>query len=426
MLALVEGFRALEARVRDTSNQKLPMFQKRGQLMPRERVAHLLDRGSPFLEISTLAGLNMHDDDGAENVQGGGIIAGIGTVERRALRRSRPATAPSRAAPPRRWACARSCASQEIALENKLPFISLVEIGRRQPELPGRDLRRRRPHLRQPGAHVGAGIPQITVVHGSSTAGGAYLPGLSRLRRRGARALQDLPRRPAAAQGRHRRDRHRRGAGRRRDARHRLRASPSTWPRTTPTPSASRARSWPRCPGTSACRPAAQGRQGAALRPRRAARRRARRLPQALRRARGDRAPRRRLATSSTSSRSTARTRSAARPRSTARPVGIIGNNGPIDADGSVKAAQFIQLCDQAGTPLVFLQNTTGYMVGREAERAGIVKHGSKMIQAVANARVPKLTLAHRRQLRRRQLRHVRPRLRSRASSSPGPTTASR
>src|SRR5206468_11125242 len=73
--------------------------------------------------------------------------------------------------------------------------------------------------------------------------------------------------------------------------------------------------------------------------------------------------------------------------------VGLIGNNGPIDAEGSVKAAQFIQLCDQADTPLVFLQNTTGYMVGREAERAGIIKHGSKMIQAVANATVPQLTI---------------------------------
>jgi geranyl-CoA carboxylase beta subunit len=58
-----------------------------------------------------------------------------------------------------------------------------------------------------------------------------------------------------------------------------------------------------------------------------------------------------------------------------------------------VKAAQFIQLCDQSGTPLVFLQNTTGYMVGATAERAGAIKHGSKMIQAVANVRVPKLTL---------------------------------
>ena len=73
--------------------------------------------------------------------------------------------------------------------------------------------------------------------------------------------------------------------------------------------------------------------------------------------------------------------------------VGIIGNNGPIDTAGAAKAAQFIQLCDQSGTPILFLQNTTGYIVGTEAERGGIVKHGSKMIQAVTNAAVPKLTL---------------------------------
>jgi geranyl-CoA carboxylase beta subunit len=72
--------------------------------------------------------------------------------------------------------------------------------------------------------------------------------------------------------------------------------------------------------------------------------------------------------------------------------VGILGNNGPIQPSGSTKAAQFIQLCDQSSTPLVFLQNTTGYMVGAVAERNGAVKHGSKMIQAVANARVPKFT----------------------------------
>ena len=72
--------------------------------------------------------------------------------------------------------------------------------------------------------------------------------------------------------------------------------------------------------------------------------------------------------------------------------IGILGNNGPIQPDGSTKAAQFIQLCDQSGTPLVFLQNTTGYMVGSAAERGGAIKHGSKMIQAVANARVPKFT----------------------------------
>src|SRR5262249_38144453 len=73
--------------------------------------------------------------------------------------------------------------------------------------------------------------------------------------------------------------------------------------------------------------------------------------------------------------------------------VGILANNGPIQPAGSNKAAQFIQLCDQTGTPLVFLQNTTGYMVGSAAERGGAIKHGSKMIQAVANARVPKFTI---------------------------------
>jgi len=71
----------------------------------------------------------------------------------------------------------------------------------------------------------------------------------------------------------------------------------------------------------------------------------------------------------------------------------FIGNNGPIDTQGATKAAQFIQLCDQADLPLIFLNNTTGYMVGTAYEQAGMIKHGSKMIQAVANARVPKISL---------------------------------
>jgi geranyl-CoA carboxylase beta subunit len=74
------------------------------------------------------------------------------------------------------------------------------------------------------------------------------------------------------------------------------------------------------------------------------------------------------------------------------RAIGIIGNNGPITNEGATKATQFIQRCCQLGTPLVFLQNITGYMVGVDAERGGMIKHGSKMIQAVANATVPKFT----------------------------------
>jgi geranyl-CoA carboxylase beta subunit len=71
----------------------------------------------------------------------------------------------------------------------------------------------------------------------------------------------------------------------------------------------------------------------------------------------------------------------------------IIGNNGPITSKGANKAAQFIQLCDQGRIPLLFLHNTTGFLVGTDAERNGIIKHGSKMIQAVANARVPKISI---------------------------------
>ena len=73
--------------------------------------------------------------------------------------------------------------------------------------------------------------------------------------------------------------------------------------------------------------------------------------------------------------------------------IGIITNNGPIDPDGANKATHFIQACCQSGTPIVYLQNTTGYMVGQAYERGGMIKHGSKMIQAVANATVPQLTV---------------------------------
>ena len=72
---------------------------------------------------------------------------------------------------------------------------------------------------------------------------------------------------------------------------------------------------------------------------------------------------------------------------------GIISNNGPIDPDGATKAGQFIQLMDQANTPLIFLQNTTGYMVGKDYEQGGMIKHGSKMIQAVTNTSVPRITM---------------------------------
>ena len=73
--------------------------------------------------------------------------------------------------------------------------------------------------------------------------------------------------------------------------------------------------------------------------------------------------------------------------------VGIVTNNGPLDPAGANKATHFIQACCQAGLPILYLQNTTGYIVGKASEEAGMIKHGSKMIQAVSNANVPQITL---------------------------------
>jgi geranyl-CoA carboxylase beta subunit len=73
--------------------------------------------------------------------------------------------------------------------------------------------------------------------------------------------------------------------------------------------------------------------------------------------------------------------------------VGIISNNGPLDPAGSNKITHFVQACDQTGVALVWLHNTTGFMVGKEAEHAGMIKHGSKQIQALSNARVPQITV---------------------------------
>ncbi|MFP5472125.1 MAG: carboxyl transferase domain-containing protein, partial [Gammaproteobacteria bacterium] len=74
-------------------------------------------------------------------------------------------------------------------------------------------------------------------------------------------------------------------------------------------------------------------------------------------------------------------------------PLGIVTNNGPIDPAGAAKATHFIQACCQSRTPILYLNNTTGFMVGRAYEEAGIIKHGSKMIQAVTNATVPQITI---------------------------------
>ena len=128
LLAQIEQVRALEQAVIAHSAQQTDKFSKRGQILPRERVARLLDRGAPFLELSPLAGWRMHDDDGETKVMGGGLIIGIGVVSgKRVLVSANDSAIKGGTISP--MGLRKALRAQEIARENKLPLISLVESG---------------------------------------------------------------------------------------------------------------------------------------------------------------------------------------------------------------------------------------------------------------------------------------------------------
>jgi geranyl-CoA carboxylase beta subunit len=391
MLSLVEEFRALEERVRRTSNAKKEQFARRGQLLPRERVALLLDRGSPFLEISTLAGLGMHDDDGRENPLGGGVIDGIGYVSgvRCLISASDSAIKGGTTAP---MGLKKRLRCQEIAIENKLPTINLVESGGANLNYQAEIFVEGGQTFRNQARLSAMGVPQVTVVHGSSTAGGAYLPGLSDyvvMVKGQAKVFLAGPPLLRAATGERATDEELGGA-----EMHSTISGVSDYMAEDDTDGIRLCREimaklhWndrlPREPKRSFREPRYSVDELCGV------------VPVDYRKPYDVREVVARIADGSdfldfkplygihTV---------CGEAEIEGFPVAIIGNNGPIDADGSVKAAQFIQLMCQAGTPIVYLQNTTGYMVGTEAERRGIVKHGSKMIQAVSNATVPQLTL---------------------------------
>jgi len=381
--------RALEAKVIAESESRRARFEQRGQLLPRERVARLLDRGSDFLELSTLAGLGMHDDDGKENVLGGGSICGIGTVagKRVLVSASDSAVKGGTVAP---MGLKKALRGQAIALENRLPLISLVESG-------GANLLYQAEIFVDGGRSFAnqarmsaAGIPQVAVVHGSSTAGGAYLPGLSDyvvlVRGRSSIYLAGPPLVKAAI-GEDASDEELGGA----DLHARV-TGLGEYLAENDAHAIALARElmdalpWDEVP--------AAPRDVAA--PRHDAAELMGVVPAGTREPYDVREVIARIADGSEFlefKEVYASDTVCGHARIDGHRVGILGNNGPIQPNGSTKAAQFIQLCDQSGTPLVFLQNTTGYMVGSAAERAGAIKHGSKMIQAVANARVPKFTI---------------------------------
>ena len=390
-LRLVEELRTCEARVRANSAKMGDRFHQRGQLLPRERLAVLLDRGRDFVELSTLAGWKMHDDDGGEGASGGGIITGMGFVSgvRCLVTVSDSAIKGGAIAP---LGLKKTLRAQEIALQNRLPMVNLVESA-------GANLNYQA-EIFVDGGRVfhnmarlsAAGVPQLTVVHGSSTAGGAYLPGLSDqvIAVRGqAKIFLAGPPLVRAATGEVATDEALGGAelhatvtgsadhvadddaGALELAR-RLMAQLARDEH--PAPAAPVAERPPRHPPDELL--------GV--------------VPPDYRQPYDVREVIARLVDDSEFLEHGALfgpQTVCGRAAIAGWPCGIIGNNGPLFPEGASKAAHFIQLCCQSGTPLVFLQNTTGFMVGTDAERAGIIKHGSRMIQAVSNATVPRITV---------------------------------
>ncbi|NNL99971.1 MAG: acyl-CoA carboxylase subunit beta, partial [Gammaproteobacteria bacterium] len=177
MQARIDEFRQIEARVNELAEGKREQYAGRGMLLPRERLTLLLDRGSPFVELSSLAGYRMYDDADGTGA-GAGTIAGIGHVSgtRVVVVVDNFAVKGGTITP---IGLEKKLRLQEIALENRLPFVALAQSG-------GANLKYAPECFAQGGRTFAnqarlsaAGIPQVTVVHGSATAGGAYQPGLS-------------------------------------------------------------------------------------------------------------------------------------------------------------------------------------------------------------------------------------------------------
>lgn len=389
MLALIERLRQLEQRTRDASAKAKAAFDKRGALLPRERVARLLDPGAPFLELGNMAGYCAEGETPETSVPGGGQITGIGFVcgARCMVAASDSAIAAGAYVDAGSKKLLRA---QEIALENRLPFIHLVESA-------GANLRTYRVErfIRGGGLFYNlarlsaAGLPVITVVHGPSTAGGAYMPGLSDyvvMVRRRARAFLAGPPLLLAATGEIATDEELGGADM-----HARTSGLAEYVGEDDAHAIAIARDIVAALDWAAPVPARAGKppvldpdELAGVMPLDV--KKPVDMQQVIARIVDESAW---LAFKPDYGVSTL----CGHARIEGHGVGIISNNGPIDPAGATKAAQFIQLCNQSATPIVFMQNTTGFIVGRMSEEAGMIKHGAKMIQALSNSRVPHVTL---------------------------------
>ncbi len=396
MRAYVERVRDIERKQRETEQAYLPRARQAGKLLPRERLAFLLDPGTPFFELNSIAGYGMYDDqDGSTS--GGNLITGIGYVSgRRCLVVVWNYAIKGGTITPVN--VKKLLRLQEIAFRTRLPIVQLHESG-------GGDLSAKSmatdpwgPATFTEGGRVycqlaqlsARGIPQITVAHGNATAGGAYQVALSdyivlvqektQLFLAGPPLLKAGTGEEATAEELGGAEMHATVAGTGEylaaDDRDGIRIAREI------------VAQLPLDPLLTDVEPVEPPRYDSeellGIYPE------DRKKPVMAediiaRLVDGSRF----LAFKPEIDPGTV----CGHARIGGKRVGILSNNGPITPQAANKAAQFIQLCDQSYTPLLFLQNTTGFMVGTEVERRGQVKHSAKLIQAVANARGPKLTI---------------------------------
>jgi 3-methylcrotonyl-CoA carboxylase beta subunit len=362
---------------------------ERGKLLPRDRVDALLDPGSPFLELSPLAAHGLYDGD----APAAGIITGVGRVAgREVVVVANDATVKGGTYYP--MTVKKHLRAQEVALENRLPCVYLVDSGgaflpKQDEVFPDREHFGR---IFYNQANLSARrIPQIAAVLGSCTAGGAYVPAMSDetviVRNQGTIFLGGPPLVKAAtgevvtAEDLGGGDLHSRTSGvtdhLADDDAHALAIVRDIVATCGPKPAAP----WDRLPVEEPVVDPA-GLYGV--------------VPADVRTPYDVREVIARIVDGSRFHEFKAlygTTLVTGFARVHGHPVGIVANNGILFSESAQKGAHFIELCNQRGVPLLFLQNISGFMVGREYEAGGIAKDGAKMVTAVSCSTVPKLTI---------------------------------
>ena len=389
-LALRDELRSLARRIADGGGQRArERHTARGKLLARERVRGLLDQGSPFLEVGQLGGHGVYEDE----LPAAGIIVGIGRVAGEAcVVVANDATVKGGAYYP--ITIRKHLRAQEIALENQLPCIYLVDSGGAYLPLQAEVFPDKehfgRIFYNQANLSA-AGIPQIAVVMGSCTAGGAYVPAMSDLaiivRDQGTIFLGGPPLVKAAtgeevdAESLGGGDVHARVSG---VADYLAANDEHALALAREAIAASNLRYRPTVDVAEALQPAAAPAELHGV------------IPADPRASYDVREVIARLVDGSDFHEFKAlygATLVCGFARIHGVPVGILANNGILFPESALKGAHFVQLADRRGTPLLFLQNITGFMVGEKYERQGIAKDGAKMVTAVACAQVPKFTV---------------------------------